>query len=107
LSILVSLIVIQWPSAPRGASVKPTPLAPSGQVDGSHLSTLAVDRSPALMVGDQLVLEIAHLQVGAVGVQAARGGAAQGGEQRRDRHVELLQHGIDRVLELWDCLGCT
>src|SRR5512134_2316470 len=41
---------IQCASAPRGAATVPTPLHSLGQVDGSHLSTLAVVRSPALML---------------------------------------------------------
>src|SRR5699024_12791938 len=36
----------QWPNAPRGASVKPTPRHSVGQVAGSHFSVEAVARLP-------------------------------------------------------------
>ncbi len=39
---------IQWASAPRGASVIPTPDASSGQVSGSHRSRVKVDSLPVL-----------------------------------------------------------
>ena len=47
-------VTIQWPSAPRGASVAPTPMASFGQVDGSHFSIFAVLSSPALMLAISL-----------------------------------------------------
>ena len=56
----MSLILIQWPSAPRGASVKPTPLTSFGQVSGFHLSTLAVDWATDLSDG-ALIPNIAYL----------------------------------------------
>ena len=49
-AIFVSLIFTQCASAPRGASTGATPFASFGHVDGSHFSTLAVARSPALML---------------------------------------------------------
>jgi hypothetical protein len=50
LSTLPPRILTRWPSTPRGASVKPSPLHSFGQVEGSHFPTLTVAVLPALQL---------------------------------------------------------
>ena len=53
-----------------------------------------------LHVGDELVIEVLHLVRRPLRFEAARGRAAERREEGGDRHVELLQHGVDLLLHL-------
>ncbi len=100
----MSSILIQWPSAPRGASVKPTPCVAFGQLSGDHLAMFAVDVSPALIIGDELAELPLQFPRRPLAFKTARRRASQRREQRRHRHIELAKRGFRRLLELRNVL---
>ena len=73
----LSLITTQWASAPRGASMKPTPFASPGQDRRVPLLGAVHGKIAGLDVGDQVVVPGRHLIGDDLAFQRARRGAAQ------------------------------